>query len=55
MTFRFSKSPIFSCSRVTSGERAKGGSKEIIIYIPSKMYVKDDCVKFRVTSIAVAS
>ena len=52
--FGFSKkSPISSCSRVKSGERAKSGCEEV--YMPSKIYVKDDCIKFRVTNIVVVS
>ena len=54
-TFEFSgkKLPISSCSRVTSGERAKSGCEEV--YMPYKLCIKDDCIKFRVTNIAVVS
>ena len=51
---------ISSCSRVTSGERAKiGCDKEFFSLLHSKggntLYIKDDCVKFRVTKVVVAS
>ena len=53
--FKFSKKlPISSCSRVTSGERAKSGCEQV--YITSLFdYVKDDCIKFKVTNIVVKS
>ena len=50
-TYTFNdKSPISSCSRVTSAERAKSG-REVLFPI---RYFKDDCVKFRVTKVLVA-
>ena len=58
-TFRFDgKSSIFSCNRVTSGERAKSGCEGqafTIMNFKNTMYIKDDCVKFRVTKVVVAS
>ena len=54
VTLKFSnKSPISSCSRVTSRERAKSGCEEMFVH--SRLFVKDDCVYLRVTNIAVTS
>ena len=56
--FKFdNKSLVSSCNRVTSGERAISGcEKSFFSLLSSKdklntLYVKDDCVKFRVTSV----
>ena len=52
-TFKFSKrSLISSCSRVTSGERAKSGCEERfgILWV-EQSFIKDDCVKLRVTTV----
>ena len=47
VTLKFSnKSLISSCSRVTSGERAKSGCEEM--FMNSRLFVKDDCVNVRV-------
>ena len=64
-TIKFSdKSSISSCSRVTSGERAESGCEKAffsLIYTQDDtifvkyMYVKDDCVRFRVTKVLVTS
>ena len=59
MTVKFNdKSPVSSCSRVTSGERAKCGCEEgFFSLLGSKydIYVKDDTVKLKVTKVVVAS
>ena len=37
---------------MTFGERAKSGCEEMFMH--SRLFVKDDCIKFRVTNIHVA-
>ena len=47
-----------SCDRVTSGERAMIGCRKKVFYLQASkniMYIKDDCVKFRVTKVLLAS
>ena len=48
-TFKFNKSTISSCSRVSSGERATSGCGQYAFTLINYECVKDDCVKFRVT------
>ena len=47
------KSSISSCSRVTSGDRAKSGCGQRSFLLDIRC-VKDDCVRFRVTKVLVA-
>ena len=51
------KCSIFSCIRVTSGERAMSGSMErsFALEDSENMYIKGDCVKFKVTKVSVTS
>ena len=47
-----------SCDRVTSGERAMIGCRKKVFSLQESkniMYIKDDCVKFRVTRVILAS
>ena len=48
---------ISSCIRVTSGERAMSGGRQLsIVLVDSEnTYIKGDCVKFRVTKVSVTS
>ena len=51
------KCSISSCIRVTSRERAMSGSMECSFALEDSenMYIKGDCVKFRVTKVSVTS
>ena len=58
LTFKFDG--ISSCSGVTSRERATIGCRQKVFHLhvhkyKNPIYVKDDCVKFRVTKILLAS
>ena len=46
---------ISSCRRVTSGERDESESVGYIFTLVDSMYVKGDCVNFRVTKVSVTS
>ena len=52
------KCSISSCIRVTSGERATSGGMRhsfVLVDFKNAMYIKGDCVKFRVTKVSVTS
>ena len=56
VTFKFSDMSSISessCSRVTSGERARNGYQVMFFLNNEIQYVKDDCVKLRVTKVLV--
>ena len=51
------RSLIASCNRVTSGERATIGCRQKVFNLQESkntMYIKDDCVKFRVTKVVAS-
>ena len=54
-TFKFDDNFLVSSCRVTSGERAESGSVQYIFTLVDSMYVKGDCVNFRVTKVSVTS